>query len=343
MADFFAHYFSDLITGFTNPEKRVFIAYLASACGIALLWLGFKNKQGFKHNLKFIFSPSVWCSPSAKADYLVFLINRLFMLILSPHLVTQLTVATALFFWFHDIMGERSILLTEAPNWAIALVFTTCFFIIDDFSRYFVHRLLHRWPLLWEFHKVHHSAESLTPITVFRTHPVEAIIFSLRSIAVQAVMISTFVFFMGDRADLVTLFGANIFIFTFNLLGSNLRHSHIPIAYWKPLEKIFLSPAQHQIHHSVDEKHWNKNYGVALAIWDVLGHSHYHSETQQDLSFGLSRQSLTEKKQHTLYTLYLAPFRKSFSIVAQFFILPKAPTKPLHEKSTEEKPPYEYS
>ncbi|MEC7230725.1 MAG: sterol desaturase family protein, partial [Verrucomicrobiota bacterium] len=44
-------------------------------------------------------------------------------------------------------------------------------FILDDFARYWLHRWLHAIPLLWSFHKVHHSASTLNPFTVFRTHP----------------------------------------------------------------------------------------------------------------------------------------------------------------------------
>ena len=64
--------------------------------------------------------------------------------------------------------------------------------------------------------------------------------------------------------------GVNIFIFLFNVFGSNLRHSHIGISYWKWLEFILISPAQHHLHHSVSKEHHDKNFGVSLAIWDWI-------------------------------------------------------------------------
>ena len=105
-------------------------------------------------------------------------------------------------------------------------------------------------PVLWAFHKVHHSATALNPLTVFRTHPIESIVFSLRGALVQGICIAVFVFFFGGQVQLVTVFGAGILNFLFNALGANLRHSHIPIGFWKPVEYVFISPAQHQIHHS---------------------------------------------------------------------------------------------
>ena len=63
----------------------------------------------------------------------------------------------------------------------LPLIFTISFFIVDDFSKFLVHMLMHKIKFLWCFHKIHHSAEVLTPMTVFRTHPIEGIIFVLRN------------------------------------------------------------------------------------------------------------------------------------------------------------------
>ena len=93
-------------------------------------------------------------------------------------------------------------------------------------------------------HHVHHS---VTPMTVFRTHPLEGLVFTLRSAFAQGLTISTFVYFFAGGIVL----GANLFVFLFNVFGSNLRHSHIGIRYWKWLEYILISPAQHHLHHSV--------------------------------------------------------------------------------------------
>ena len=100
-------------------------------------------------------------------------------------------------------------------------------------------------------------------MTVFRTHPLEGIIFSLRSAITQAIGISIFFYLFGNLVSLYTIVGVNIFVFVFNILGSNLRHSHIGIRYWKWLEYIFISPAQHQLHHSIAFEHHDKNFGAA--------------------------------------------------------------------------------
>ena len=104
------------------------------------------------------------------------------------------------FFKFYEWWGYQSV-GSDWPLWTITALFTFSYFILNDFSRFFVHKLLHEVPFLWEFHKVHHSARVLTPITVFRTHPVEGILFSFRSIFVQGFLIAVFTFLFGDRVD----------------------------------------------------------------------------------------------------------------------------------------------
>jgi sterol desaturase/sphingolipid hydroxylase (fatty acid hydroxylase superfamily) len=310
----FTNTINDLVETFLSPQKRVFLGYLLCAALMAIVWLIFRKKQTFFNAVKTLSSKQIWWSQSSKSDYKIALINKLLMSLLSPFLLTQIVIASSIFYALHDLFPSRPSLFDTHLPWAVNIIFTTSYFLLDDFARFYIHRLMHKWPVLWAFHKVHHSATTLTPLTVFRTHPIEMIIFTLRSSFVQATCIAGFVFFAGDGADLMTILGANIFVFFFNLLGSNLRHSHIAIAYWKPLEKIFISPAQHQIHHSSAHEHRDKNFGVILSIWDELFGSFYHSINDQHLDFGLSNTKLNpDKNAHSLTDLYLEPFNDAFS------------------------------
>ena len=143
-------------------------------------------------------------------------------------------------------------------------------------------------------------------MTVFRTHPLEGIIFSLRSSITQAISISSFIFLFGDSVSLYTVLGVNIFVFIFNILGSNLRHSHVGIRYWRWVEYIFISPAQHQLHHSIAREHHDKNFGAALAIWDYLFRSLHHSVEFETLELGIEKNQKDES--HNLKDLYISPF-----------------------------------
>ena len=163
---------------------------------------------------------------------------------------------------------------------------------------------MHRIPVLWAFHKVHHSATVLNPVTVLRTHPIEGVLFALRSALVQGFCIALFFFFFGEQVSLLTVLGAGLFNFLFNALGSNLRHSPVPLGFWKPVERIFMSPAQHQVHHSVAPEHYDRNFGVALSVWDYLFGTFCHSTPNQKLTYGLVSD---QKTPHTLASLYWGP------------------------------------
>ena len=151
----------------------------------------------------------------------------------------------------------------------------------------------------------------MTPFTIFRTHPVEGVVFLLRTSIVQGSTISLFLFLFGDKVDLITVFGASVGVVIFHSLGSNLRHSHIKIRYPRVIELIFISPGQHQIHHSTEKRHFDKNFGVALALWDLMFGSLVHSETQTH-KFGLETKF---GGNHNLRHLYFEPFKAAFKAV----------------------------
>ena len=303
--DYFFDYTSQITNQFIDPKKRVFLFYIIISIFIASAWFMINKKLSLKKTLIKIFDKKIFFSKSAKSDYKIFLINQLIMMIVSPFLITQLTIATALYFYFHTIDWLNAGMFVGVAKIYIVLTFTVFQFTIDDFSKYIVHRFMHKWPVLWALHKVHHSATVLTPMTVFRTHPLEGIIFSLRSAITQAIGISLFFYLFGNSVSLYTVVGVNVFVFIFNILGSNLRHSHIGIRYWKWLEYIFISPAQHQLHHSVAFEHHDKNFGAALAVWDWLFGSLHHSVEFETLHLGIKKDQ--KETTHNLRNLYFDP------------------------------------
>lgn len=310
METFALDFLERLADQFLNPQKRVFVGYLASALVLALGVQMLVGGTALAGSLARLFSRHVWWSRSARADYKIAVLNQAIMMGVAPRLVSKLAVATLLFEAMHIWFDGRHILWPDAPGWTVAALFTFALFILDDGTKYLLHRWLHTWPLLWCFHKVHHTAETLTPFTVYRTHPVEGVLFALRSIFVQAAVLAAFFFFFGDRVELVAVYGANVFLFVFNAAGSNLRHSHVRISYGRLLERVLISPAQHQIHHSDDPRHHNRNFGTVLALWDWIGGSLSLAERGQDIRFG---GPATTGPSHSLGTVYLEPFREAWS------------------------------
>jgi len=311
MLELIPDFLQDFFEEFANPQKRIFVGYLLSAFVLALVWLCIAERDSAKAAIKKIFDKNVWLSTSSLADFKIILVNRVIMSGTAAALVTQITISTFLYKLLHGQALIEPLALHFISAGSVAVIFTVFFFVFDDFSRFYVHRLMHRVPVLWAFHQVHHSAETMTPFTIFRTHPIEGFIFTLRTSVVQGIVISVFLFLFGSKVDLITVYGASVGVVIFHSLGSNLRHSHVKIRYPRLIELFFISPGQHQIHHSTEKRHFDKNFGVALAVWDLIFGSLLHSENQTH-KFGLTTK-FGEK--HNLLHLYVEPFKAAIRIM----------------------------
>jgi len=313
---------------FFNPQKRLFVGYLLAAFAIGLVWLIYNQRQSLHQARSQLTSRKLWWSSSAKADYQLLIFNRLLFRGMAPALLAKLTVAGWLFNFLEQHFNRPSIGDPLLPNSVVAICFTLFLMLLDDFARYLVHRLMHRVPMLWVFHQVHHSARVLTPLTVLRSHPVEGVLFAVRSSLVQGISIALFVYFFPTQVDLVSVLGASVFAFVFNVAGSNLRHSPVPIRYWQWLERWLISPAQHQIHHSIEKRHYDKNFGAMLAVWDRWFGTLAHSENnQQQLRFGVTERE--EASEQRLTSLLLKPFLQFFRQLKRYFYKFKKPTNTL--------------
>ena len=107
-------------------------------------------------------------------------------------------------------------------------------------------------------------------MTVYRVHPVEDLVNGAVAAVVSAIAAASYGAMGGSDATVISIFGINVILLAFFAVAFQLRHSHVWLSYGPVLSRLFISPAQHQIHHSVDPRHWNKNYGFVLAIWDSM-------------------------------------------------------------------------
>ena len=161
-----------------------------------------------------------------------------------------------------------------------------------------------------EFHKIHHSATVLNPITQYRIHPIELVLNNITAFIAFGLTTGIFDYLsMHKIAELEFLY-ANVFSFVFLFFGANLRHSHVKLKYFNWVENIFISPFQHQIHHSDNPIHFDKNLGAKLAIWDWMFGTLVKSKSINKLSFGLGHNQDT-KYESFLQNLYM-PFSKIF-------------------------------
>jgi sterol desaturase/sphingolipid hydroxylase (fatty acid hydroxylase superfamily) len=297
---------SNLADLFILPASRFYIPSLLAAVGFAAIAyrLHYARKVSFRPGdfLRFLFPARVYRHRSIRVDAGLLLFAKL----LSPArwLVFGLSVGAAaaalcggLEAWF----GPRPAL---GGGIGATLVFAALLVLAYDFGTYLTHRLSHRVPLLWAFHRVHHSAEELNPLTVLRKHPVYDALAIAMDVAIVAPIQGALLFLWGSGATAPTLVAVNLAFGLFGFAAATLRHSHIWLSFG-PLNRMLVSPAMHQIHHSRAERHWDRNYGEVFAFWDWMFGSIYLPAGREELRFGLAE---GEDRHATLSSALLEPF-----------------------------------
>jgi len=294
---------------------RIAPLYLGAMLVIGLaVYIVRERSLGLGGFFAWLFPKQIYLHASHINDIKIFLVGRLLALfgLINLFLVSPLTIV-AVIEGLKGLGGTGAQAEAALSSTAQTLLVTLVLVVVSDFCVYWVHRLHHEWAVFWPFHSVHHSAEVMTPITVYRKHPVYDLINSfVRNVGVG--LVSGLVLYAVFRDVSILQIGqANVLYVLFNLAGANFRHSHIWISYGRVLEHILISPAQHQIHHSAAVEHHNKNYGEVFAIWDWMFGSLYIPEKREDLVFGLADAdgNLIEQPHPTLRRALVEPLQSS--------------------------------
>ncbi len=156
------------------------------------------------------------------------------------------------------------------PQWLQLLIF----FVVLDFVQWFTHVLLHKYPVLWEFHKVHHSVKEMGFAAHLRYHWMENILYKpLKTLGVMVLG-----GFEPEQAYIVHF--AAIAIGHFN-------HSNIKLTYG-PLKYILNNPVMHLYHHAhaIPEGSYGVNFGISLSLWDYIFKTHYIPESSGKITLG---------------------------------------------------------
>jgi sterol desaturase/sphingolipid hydroxylase (fatty acid hydroxylase superfamily) len=299
--------FNPITSVFFAPEAKQYWLYLATSLVIAaVVYIGRARRPNLRSLMHYCFPWRTFLHRSAITDYKVLFLNNLLLITITPPLVS---VATG-YSYLGAVGLARFLVGVDCLNWRIGpagiAVATLLNLLALDASLFLTHLAHHRIPLLWEFHKVHHSAKVLTPFTVFRVHPVELILnVSVFSI-LGGITSGSLVFVFGVNPG-ITIFGVNAFEFAFFLFGYNLRHSHVWLMFPGWLGRHISSPALHLIHHSADPRHYDKNLAQIFTFWDRIAGTLYLPRERESLTFGISEKG--DDDFATLTNLYLRPFR----------------------------------
>lgn len=161
--------------------------------------------------------------------------------------------------------------INALPGWAQLLVF----FVVLDFVQWITHVALHKWPALWQFHKVHHSVEEMGFAAHLRYHWMENVLY--KPLKTFGVMILGG--FEPSQAFIVHFVAITI---------GHLNHANIKLT-WGPLKYVFNNPVMHLYHHA---KHLpagqtvGVNFGISLSLWDYLFKTNYIPEDSGTIPLG---------------------------------------------------------
>ncbi len=180
--------------------------------------------------------------------------------------------------------------LFEAP----VIIKSVIAFLLVDYSNYLWHILLHKLPVLWRFHLVHHTDLDLDITTAFRFHFGE--------------MIGSIVF----RGAAIILIGASpILVLIYEIVfeaATQFHHSNIKLPFW--FEKILIyfvvTPRMHGIHHSMIKKEADSNYSVIFSFWDRIHKTVRLNIDHNTIVTGVP--SYSDEKVLTIGKLFRLPF-----------------------------------
>lgn len=294
------------------------LLYLGSAFFIAFfIYISVERKDGtstLRSFFRYCFPRHIWTHASSKVDRRYFLVNNTVgVVLMAPFFISSTLVAFGSATVLESIFGVTGPELSVSLSSKIAMAFIAV--LASDLGFYLSHFLFHKIGFLWEFHKVHHSAQVLTPVTNHRVHPVQIIVTRSFSGFGVGLVLGVFDYLYAYNMDPITFAGVSIFTFCFLMTTANLSHSHIWWSFGPIFNQVFISPAQHQIHHSCDPAHWGKNLGSGFAIWDKLFGTLYIPKEKEELVLGLG--SDEDHEYSSVWQLYMLPFRKAARLVGR--------------------------
>ena len=165
-----------------------------------------------------------------------------------------------------------------------------------DGATYLVHRLLHKAPLLWRVHLVHHSDAAVDATTAFRQHPIEGV--------VRFSFIAAVAWLLGAPP---------VAIATYRLLGSLnavLEHANIRVPRWldRMLVLVWVTPHMHKIHHSRARRETDSNYANLFSFFDRIFRTYTPSTRGTAIDYGIDGYDGPEHR--TITALLWLPFAK---------------------------------
>lgn len=266
------------------------------------------KERSIRDFFDFMFPTEILFHPSARADALFWVTKKL----VGPFLFIPagVTFVTAVGYGTNRLLGGLFHIdtpLIGGPAGPVTIVlFTISMLLAYDISYYVYHYAQHRFPFLWELHKVHHSAQVMVGITKDRVHPLDDLMNRMWDGVIPGICFGMWTLIALDPVE-VTIFGINVYVVRNILMMDFVRHTHLKISFG-PINNLVLCPHWHQLHHSIDPRHYDKNFGLLFSFWDRLFGTLVVPAPQEDFQFGLIDRDVGDYQ--SLFGLWILPLKK---------------------------------
>jgi sterol desaturase/sphingolipid hydroxylase (fatty acid hydroxylase superfamily) len=265
------------------------VAALCIAVGVFLFERNRLKGGGIRAFFRFCFPPEIYRNKSTWVDLKVGFSN--YVLFGGGALNLTWRITTAFFAsWITVTLNATFGPIEHHASWGpISIVlFALAISLASDLGYFLFHWTAHVFPPLWAIHKLHHSAEVMTPLTAARVHALERPIMGPFMSLTTGLLAGPLLYLYGGVTNAPTIFGLEMVGAMFFLLGHNLHHSHVWVYFGPIIGRIIVSPAQHQIHHSSLPRHLDKNFAEHWAIWDTIFGTLYLPQGRETLKLGLA-------------------------------------------------------
>ncbi|MER9299477.1 sterol desaturase family protein [Mesorhizobium sp. M0621] len=275
------------------------------------------EKKSWKEFFEFAVPHEVITHPSARADLLFWVTRKALMpfLMLPAGIVFVSAVGYATNWLLSTLLSIQPPLIEGPAGPVTVTIFTITMLLAYDISYYLYHVAQHRYPVLWELHKVHHSAEVMVGITKDRVHPLDELMNRAWDGVIPGICFGIWSLVSLNLVEL-TVFGVNVYIIRNILMMDFVRHTHFKISFG-PLNNLVLCPHWHQLHHSTDPRHYDKNFGLLFSFWDRLFGTLCVPRPDEDFKFGLIERNVRDYQ--SLAGLYVLPLKRMWGQIARHF------------------------
>lgn len=272
---------------FSLGSSYSIVSYVGALLTIGVIFVLRRRKVGIKpvRFLRSAFPERILGHPSTALDVRMYVFNLLMLAGAYGYVILSSA------FWVQHARHAAEAMFGApwfpgSPAWLVLIVTALVEVLAVDLGYWLGHYAMHRSETLWEFHKVHHSAEVMSPLTELRQHPVEMILIPNAIAPMIGISYAALGQLFGDAQPL-SLLNVNVFLLVFFLTISHLRHSHVWLPFTGWLGHIIHSPAHHQIHHSTQPKHFGRNLGFSLAVWDWAFGTLWVPAKREHVEFGV--------------------------------------------------------